>query len=212
MIHSRILMVKKTCIMFRSSFLHAFGFCWLGLVLLAGPGCQSTPYEKALETELAKGVRHDSLFLGIHFGMTDKDFYAHCWELNKDSLIQQGPSNLSVEYVPQGFKSRTFMRFYPRFVEHDGTRVIHEMPILFEYEAWAPWNKAYSADSLLPEVLDLFNRWYGGAFIRLEHPNKGVAYVKITGNRRVAVYRKDDMQVKAEITDMLARSDASQAL
>ena len=38
------------------------------------------------------------LFLGVKFGMTSKEFYAHCWDLNRKKLITQGPSNNSVRY------------------------------------------------------------------------------------------------------------------
>jgi len=60
--------------------------------------CQTNPYLELERNELASGERYDSLFLGVKFGMTSKDFYAHCWDLNKRQLITQGPSNNSVRY------------------------------------------------------------------------------------------------------------------
>ena len=165
--------------------------------------CQSD-YERTLERELDSGVRHDSLFLGIYFGMPASQFYTHCWQLNRDSLIKQGPSNLSVQYMPEGYSSKVYMHFYPNFTPDD-RQLIWEMPVLFSYEAWALWNPQFSADTLLPEVLDHFDRMYGGDFLKLEHPDKGEAYVKINGNRRVTVFRKDEQYVQAMITDLLAK-------
>ncbi len=62
-------------------------------------GCTpKAKYERKLKHELAKGVRYDSLFLGLYLGMPEKDFYIHCWELNKKGLIRQGSNNTTVEY------------------------------------------------------------------------------------------------------------------
>ena len=180
-------------------------FGTLAALLLALSACQESAYQRTLDRELARGERNDSIFLGIHFGMNARDFYAHCWNLNRDSLIRQGPNNLSVQYiVPGDFRDKVYMHFYPRFTQ-DEERLIWEMPVLFSYEAWSIWNNTYGADSLLPEVLALFDSWYGGDFLKIEHPERGVAYVKIQGNRRVLVHRKDDQYVQAMITDMLAR-------
>ena len=35
--------------------------------------------------ELNSGVRNDSIFFDLHFGMTSKEFYDRCWELNKQA-------------------------------------------------------------------------------------------------------------------------------
>ena len=68
-----------------------------------------------LEKELASGERQDTLFLGIYFGMTNRDFFTHCWELNKQQIIKQGNGNISVEYQVKEMKYRALMNFYPRF-------------------------------------------------------------------------------------------------
>ena len=55
-------------------------------------------YNKLVKKELAKGTRVDSLFLGINFGMTSKNFYGYCWELNKKGIISDGTNNTMVLY------------------------------------------------------------------------------------------------------------------
>lgn len=169
----------------------------LSLLLLAG--CLRSDYQKLVDRELASGVRADSLFLGISFGMTAKEFYDHCWQLNKDSVIKEGTGNASVKYMPEGFPSDVSMLFYPNF--SDSSRIV-EMPILFAYDSWAPWNQQYSADSLLPRVLEMFTDWYGGEFLKVEHPERGVVWVKVDGNRRIRVFKKDLQYVRAVITDL----------
>ena len=59
--------------------------------------CETSPYLILEKKELSSGVRYDSLFLGVKFGMSSEEFYSHCWELNKKELIKQGPSNSSVK-------------------------------------------------------------------------------------------------------------------
>ena len=79
------------------------------------------------------------------------------------------------------------------------------MRVTFQYNGWAPWNKNLFADSLLPDVVRLYNKWYpgGNQFIEIADKVKGVIYVKVDGNRRITVGRFSDMIVKAEFTDLL---------
>lgn len=163
-------------------------------------GCtRQSEYHRMVETELAKGVRHDSLFLGLQLGMASKDFYAHCWELNKKGLIRQGPQNMTVEYKINDLKHPATMNFYPSFHEDK----IYEMPVTFAYEGWAPWNKDLFADRLQLDVLKLYERWYGKGFIKIEHSQRGAAYVKVDGNRRISIYKDiNDKDVNVLYTDL----------
>jgi hypothetical protein len=159
--------------------------------------CKSD-YERLVERELASGVRHDSIFMGIYLGMSAKDFYAQCWELNKQKLIRQGNSNTSVLYEMTELKHKADMNFYPTF---NGDKIL-EMPVIFSYTAWAPWNKELWSDSLILDVKNLMEKWYGPGFIKLEHPEKGIRWVKVDGNRRIMLWKEDDQQVKALYTDL----------
>jgi hypothetical protein len=153
-----------------------------------------------VERELAKGNRQDSLFLGIRFGMTQKEFYGHCWELNHKELIKEGPQNLTVEYkMREELSKPAVMNFYPEFHEDK----IYQMPISITYEAWAPWNKNLFSDSLQVDVLRFFEKQYGKGFIKIEHPQRGIAYVKMDSNRRISIYKKNDSDVSVLFTDML---------
>lgn len=178
-------------------------FCLAGAALLASCSPKSD-YHKKVEMELASGKRVDSLFLGVKFGMTSKEFYSHCWELNKQGVVRQGNTNTTVLYeLEEGFKGKVFMDFYPKF-QGDS---IAEMPVSFMYESWAIWNKQFHADSLQPEVLSLFKKWYGDDFMEIKHPEKGTAYVKVDGNRRITIYLQDEMRVGVLFTDLLAKKE-----
>ncbi len=169
-------------------------------ILLAFMGCNSK-YENLVEKELSKGIREDSLFLGISFGMSKKDFYAHCWELNKQGVIWQGTQNMTVMQELKTLKHAATMDFYPNF--HNDT--IYEMPVTFAYKGWAPWNKHLSADSLQLDVVRLMEQWYGNEFIEVEHPKQGTAFVKVDGNRRILIWKENDSDVKALYTDLIEK-------
>ncbi|MFM9948539.1 MAG: hypothetical protein ACKV1O_11430 [Saprospiraceae bacterium] len=159
---------------------------------------QASEYKRMEAQELASGERHDSMFLGIYLGMKSKDFYAHCWQMNKKGLIKEGMNNSSVQYIPRELKHPGKMYFYPKVWEEK----IYEMPIVFTYDAWAPWNKELFADSLQLDVRQLFETWYGEGFIEITHPQRGPAFVKMDGNRRITIWKEDDQHVKASITDV----------
>jgi hypothetical protein len=172
---------------------------WVFLISVTIVGCgKKARYERLVERELTSGVRYDSLFFGIYLGMTSKDFYTHCWELNKKGLIRQGSSNLSVVYDLKDMKHAAKMNFYPTFLEDK----IYEMPVRFQYDAWAPWNKHLQSDSLQLDVLNLLEGWYGEDFMEVKHPVHGSAFVKVDGNRRISIFTQGPAEVFAVFTDM----------
>ncbi len=167
---------------------------------------RKNPYEKMLEEELASGTRSDSLFLGIYLGMPSKEFYDHCWDMNRKGLIRQGVNNTTVYARVSNFGEPASMNFYPTFFEDK----IAVMPVDFAYESWAPWNQNLHADSLMLEVKDLVENWHGKKqdFIRVKNPNEfigGIGFVKVEGNRRTFIRRIDEMTVRVEFTDMIAK-------
>jgi hypothetical protein len=181
---------------------------WILPILVFGivvTGCSpKAKYERRLKKELASGVRNDSIFMGIYFGMSQIDFYTHCWTLNRQGLIRQGPSNTTVEYVMKDeLKYPATMDFYPTF---ENAKIV-EMPVEFKYTGWAPWNKKLSADSLQADVLNWYKKKYGRDFMAVRHPKHGIAWININGNRRITIFKQDDLRVWAYFTDMLVKHD-----
>ncbi len=169
-------------------------------------GCSpSSRYERRLKHQLASGMRYDTLFMGIYLGMPKKDFYMHCWKLNRQGIIKQGSSNTTVEYVLKNeLKHPALMDFYPTFTDDK----ISEMPVRFAYAGWAPWNKELSSGNLQIDVLNWYKKIYGHGFIKVRHPKKGTAYLKVNGNRRILIFKRDDLYVWAVFTDMLINKDS----
>lgn len=151
------------------------------------------------KSAFAKKENTDSLFLGISLGMEKKAFYDYCWQMNKEQKFTHGPANAEVEFrMTEGVKSPVLMRFYPSF--HD--EKIFEMPVLYTYEAWAPWNKQFTSDSLLVDILALYKKKYGAEFKIVEHPTQGRVYVRRDDNRRINLFIRDDQFVQAVFTDV----------
>jgi len=180
-------------------------FIPLFILLIIQLGCNnsaSSEYNKMEERELASGVRQDSLFLGLYLGMTSKDFYDHCWELNKKGTIREGASNTTAHYPIKDFRSPAGMDFYPKFEKG----IITAMPLTFAYDGWSPWNKHLFAEHLILEVKSLMEKWYGTGFVEIKNPNPtgSNAWVKVDGNRRISIYYIDDSKVSADIVDLIA--------
>jgi len=159
---------------------------------------QGSQYKRLEARELASGEHHDSLFLGLRLGMNSKDFYAHCWELNKKEIIKEGLNNSSVQYILKELKYPGRMYFYPKFWEDK----MYEMPVSFVYDAWAPWNKELFADSLQVDVRRIFEDWYGEGFMEISNEQRGPAFVKMDGNRRITIWKESDQMVRASFTDV----------
>ena len=160
-------------------------------------------YNELMGKELASGKRVDSIFFGIYLGMKNKEFFLHCWDLNKKGLFTDGVNNTSVlvKLNKNELKFPASMNFYPDFYENK----INKMTASFQYDGWAPWNKHLFADSLVHDVLHLYEKWYseGNSFIQLNDETKGTIYVKVDGNRRITIGRYNDMIVKVDYTDLL---------
>lgn len=179
------------------------------LSLLFCAGCKQSPYkeyESLVKAGLASNHRVDSMFLGMRFGMTSREFYMHCWDLNKKGLFTDGESNTAVLYkLKEGLNYPASMNFYPDFI--DGR--ISRMGVSFRYEGWAPWNKHMVSDSLREDVLQLMKKWYptGNPFIRMDDKERGTIYVKVDGNRRIIIGKYDETYVKAVYTDLSVENE-----
>lgn len=161
-----------------------------------------TEYSRLVKRELATGKRNDSLFMGIYLRMPAKAFYGYCWQMNQKGLFTNGTTGISVMYkIPTNLKYPVTMNFFPYF--HDDK--ITGMWANYEYDGWAPWNRNQFADSLLPNVVNMYKKWYpsGNDFIKITDKDKGTVYVKVDGNRRITIGQFNEKIVKVDYTDLL---------
>jgi hypothetical protein len=144
--------------------------------------------------------KYDSLFLGISLGMEKQAFYDYCWEMNRQKIFLHGVGNRSVQYrLSNELQDTVNMEFYPSFYEDK----IYEMPVLFTYDAWAPWNKQFSADTLFIKMLPILQKWYG-SFKEMDYPGMGKIYYRMDGKRRINYFIRDDQFVQLVFTDLKA--------
>jgi hypothetical protein len=172
----------------------------LGFVSCETEEAPKTLYEKIEREELSKGIRKDSLFLGLTFGLKKSDFFLHCSDMNKDSIIAQGMEGKPELHLKEELKYSCRMIFYPDFYDEK----IWKIPVKFTYDAWAPWNRDYDATKLRSRVADLLMDWHGGnEFVKIPHQTDTTALVKIDGNRRILIERDGAGSfVKATYTDL----------
>lgn len=167
--------------------------------------CTQSDYTKLVKSELAKGIRQDSLLLGINFGDTRNDFYVKCLYLNKQQLVREGPGNTSVQYLFSDslvHKEPTKIKllFMPKY---DRDEKIVEMEMELSYEGWAPWNRELQSDSLQVKTMQLLREWYkGNEFVTAKIMDKDIP-VKVDGNRRILVFIYDPQRVVVKIQDIL---------
>jgi hypothetical protein len=175
------------------------------LIVAIFTGCFQSDYTRAVKSELAKGIRVDSILFGIKLSDTRDRFYGKCFDLNKAHLVTQGPSGNTVQYIFMDsllHDSPTELRllFYPTF---DKENKISEMKMEFSYTAWAPWNESFHAKNLIPIVKELMLKWYKGNPFVDAKINGNLVPVKVDGNRRILVTEKDVQSVSVSVQDIL---------
>ena len=172
----------------------------LGIITCA---CQSD-YTKLVKSELAKGVRKDSILLGISLGNTRNEFYGKCFDLNKRHVVAEG-ANYSVQYLfsdslVHAEPTPIRMLFVPAF---DEKQILTNLDLKFNYVAWAPWNKQLQADSLEVKVKKILMNWYGGNEFIIAKVGDTSVPVKLDGNRRILIYKDAPQNVLVKVQDIL---------
>lgn len=157
-----------------------------------------------VKQELDKGIRQDSLLFGIEFGDTRNAFYGKCYDLNKDSLITQGPNGTSVQYLfvdslVHTRPTRMRLLFFPTFDEQEE---IAEMKMEFSYQGWAPWNRELQSDSLERKLILLLEKWYEGNPFITANVREMKVPAKVDGNRRILIDIKDAQSVRVMVQDI----------
>lgn len=167
--------------------------------------CLQSEYTRLVKKELATGIRKDSIVLGLDLGDSREDFYAKCTELNKRQLITQGPSGFTILHFFKDslvHKKPTEIKvlFSPIFDKKD---TLAGMDLDFSYSDWAPWNKSMQSDSLEVKLLQLLEKHYkGNPFIEVKS-QKVPLKVKLDGNRRMIIVKKNEQIVSIKVQDIL---------
>jgi len=171
-------------------------------IILLLNGCFQSEYTRLVKQELAKGIRHDSVFLGIRLGDTQTAFRDKCFELNKERIVTEG-QGFWVQYLrPDSIpiSPKVKLLFFPTFDEKE---VLSGLDLKFSFEGWAPWNKDLQSDRLMEEVKKVLMKWYGGNDFVMAHAKGNDIPVKLDGNRRIMIYNSPPEHVIVRIQDIL---------
>lgn len=182
--------------------------CFYAMLLMAMitiVQCSSpVEYEALVQKELASGVRNDSLFLGVYFGMPRKAFYDHCWMLNKKNVLKDGMGNMTAAYPLTELKHPAVFEFYPTFQDDK----INTMPAFVHYDAWAPWNKELSAENLVEDMKNLLEKWHDVTFYPIVSSSVfSIAYVSVKGNQKILIDYAAENKVDVIYTDLTNAKD-----
>ncbi len=166
-------------------------------LILSINACENkTEYELTVAEELNSLERADSLFLGYYFGMTSKEFFEHSRQLNSDGVIT---GQTTIHYTHDHLGHSVTSYFYPSFEDDQ----IYRLPIEASYDGWAPWNRSFFSDTLMVDLMDLYNQQYGAEFNFTVIPDKeDSVWVSVQSNRRIVLNKKDDMTVQIEFLDL----------
>ncbi len=167
----------------------------LVLIILVS-GCFESEYTRLVKAEMKKGVRYDSLLMGLKFGDTRNHFQGICFDLNKARKISAGVSG-TIQYMIKDSTTHLGhpdirLLFVPGFDKQDK---IVNMDLKFTYIGWAPWNKSLQADSLAEVVQKIIMKWYGGNEFITAKLNGEKIPVKIDGNRRMSLFIQEPSDV-----------------
>ncbi len=175
--------------------------CFLGFIIA---GCtEPSEFESMRAREMARTDTIQTIFFNYELGMSRQAFYDSSWALNARGMVVHGPNNRNIQYkLPDQLSHQATMLFYPDF-NHDR---VSQMRVLFSYDGWAPWNRHLWSDSLIYDVRDLMESWYGGGFLtqQVSIPLIGTSkeYIKIDANRQITIQRDSDREVLVYITDL----------
>lgn len=162
-----------------------------GILLVMVSSCQSPErqFKRLVKEELAKNERCDSLFMGIHFGMSNKAFRDYCYDMHLKGKFRQGGQRSFVWVeckLPREMDYPAAINFYPEF----SNDTITSMNASIYYDNATFKDGVFETDSLLLDVLKLTDKWYGEGYTKIKSPffYKEDVYVKIKGNRRITIY------------------------
>jgi|GEM_PF-440883 len=173
------------------------------ILLLAS--CKSD-YTSYVETERKSGEQYDSLLFTLKLGMSKKQYFDSCWQLNIEQIIAQGDGSGNARYdiKPDSTEDKTKAITLLFKGEFDVNNVMYRMDLDYMYTSWSIWNKALQSDSLILKVKEMIMEDYGGnPWLKVDLKDVKVdTYVKIDGNRHMMMYPKDNMKVMVRIEEI----------
>lgn len=163
----------------------------IAVVVISLASCKKTEAERYVTYEkeqLRSGIHQDTLFKGLYFGMSKKEFREYCFDKNLEKEFWQGGrKNMAwVESKLEGLSYPAAINFYPVFTND----TITEMKAAVYYDGDVTYKDGhFESDSLMLDVLNLVQDWYGGETFKIKSPvfYKEDVHVHLKGNCRITI-------------------------
>jgi len=175
------------------------------IMVMVQISCENkSEYEQLIAKELrsGSGIEIDSLFMGYYFGMTQKEFFEHSWKLNQQRVITNG-ADLTIRKKVKELKAAAVMHFYPKF--YNGR--IHQMRIVYNYNAWAPWNKDLWSGPLKKDLINYYENKLDTEFQEVTDAQGNQHTVSIDGNREIKITALGNEAVEVLYRDLRIESN-----
>jgi len=165
---------------------------------------EKTGHQQPAQRQLGQLAPDQQLIENIHFGMTSAAFFDYCRAMNARQLFTNSNGNQWVQFRSDtAFPAPVRWNFYPEFCEDR----ICKLNVLLSYEAYAPWNHRLVADSLLKDIIPVFNRWYGSGRYRSIRAHGIFKLIKIDGNRQINFWKLNEKDIQVVYTDLSVASN-----
>lgn len=163
-------------------------------------------FAEQIRREVSHQPRHDTLPLGLHFGMTSVQFFAHCREANQAGHMRNGNGQLVSYRVPVNqLGAGLDIEFYPSVRRGQ----LISLPGQVSHTAYSVFGTAYNAAAILPLVRSYFETALDGDgnFERVAADDEEI-YVRRDGNRRLYLRVAPPQYVEFQFDDLSMASDS----
>lgn len=162
-------------------------FFFIGLLIM---NCKKElSYAAIAKQELSKSERADYLFDGIYLGMTFKDFYEHCRQMNQKGVFVPNANQSGVQALLNApFNAPVIFEFFPIAQTTNGPIV--KVNASLKYRDFSFYGEQYAIKNLVKEAMDYYVQELGGReFIAIPQKNKLIKnyFVKLDSNRRITL-------------------------
>lgn len=155
----------------------------------------SSSNKKSLENflleESIKTERHDSIVLGVKFGMTSEEFFNYVKNKNEEGLFYPSRSGTMVTLdINKEFNYPVQFEFFPATVQNK-FMPIRKYKAIIRFKDIYSNKKEMSLNNLLNQTLLFFEKGYkGNTFIKVPNDEDVFVkynYIKVDSNRKITI-------------------------
>jgi hypothetical protein len=160
--------------------------------------CSNKPNQQQDNSqEIVQSQGPDTLIHDYTFGMTRDEFFDLSWKYNAEGVLINGSGAEIVENI-DWLVAPAKRVFYPNF---ENEKIV-QLPIVYSYKGWAPWNEHLSADSLMQHLIPEISKDYNVSFEPLSESSDRTIYIGRVNNTEIEISTKSSFEVQVTFTDL----------